>query len=338
MRAAVLHDIRDIRLAEIPRPTPERDDLLLRVKAVGVCGSDLHSYLEGSTTGPTKVTPLVLGHELAGIITTESAKQAGLPVGTLVAVDPAKPCGRCEWCERGHTNLCPNVRFLGYAPNNGAMAEYVAVPRSAIHPVPDSFDAATAVLLETLGVAIHAVDLARVRLLETVAVLGCGPVGLLLVQLARLSGAAKVFAVDPVGYRAELAGTLGADQYFASFADVVDATAGRGVDLVLEATDSPLGFEHAARACRIGGRVVLVGIPEGNQYALTASEVRRRGLSVKFSRRMPDVYPRAIALAASGRVTLAPLASHSFPLEEATRAFELQAAREDGVIKAIIYP
>jgi L-iditol 2-dehydrogenase len=338
MRAAVLHDIRDIRLAEIPRPTPERDDLLLRVKAVGVCGSDLHSYLEGSTTGPTKVTPLVLGHELAGIITAESAKQAGLPVGTLVAVDPAKPCGRCEWCERGHTNLCPNVRFLGYAPNNGAMAEYVAVPRSAIHPVPDGFDAATAVLLETLGVAIHAVDLARVRLLETVAVLGCGPVGLLLVQLARLSGAAQVFAIDPVGYRAELAGTLGADRHFANFADIIDATAGRGVDLVLEATDSPSGFEQAARACRIGGRVVLVGIPEGNQYALTASEVRRRGLSVKFSRRMPEVYPRAIALAASGRVTLAPLASHSFPLEEATRAFELQAARKDGVIKAIIYP
>lgn len=338
MRAAVLHDIRDIRLAEIPPPTLEKDDLLLRVKAVGVCGSDLHSYLEGGTTGRTKVSPLVLGHELAGIITAESAEQAGLPVGTLVAVDPAKPCGRCEWCERGHTNLCPYVRFLGYAPNNGAMAEYVAVPKSAIHPVPTGFDAAATVLLETLGVAIHAVDLARIRLLETVAVLGCGPVGLLLMQLARLSGAQTVFAVDPVGYRAELAGTLGAEQHFASFEGVAEATGGRGVDVVLEATDSPLGLEHAARSCRIGGRVVVVGIPEGNRYTLTAAEARRKGLSLKFSRRMPEVYPRAIALAASGRVTLAPLASHSFLLEEATRAFELQAARKDGVIKAIIYP
>lgn len=338
MRAAVLHDIRDIRLAEIPAPVPGDGDLLLRVKAVGICGSDLHSYLEGGTTGRTKVNPLVLGHELAGVITAESNAQTGLPVGTLVAVDPAKPCGACEWCERGHTNLCPNVRFLGYAPHNGAMAEYVSVPRSAIHPVPEGFDAASAVLLETLGVAIHAVDLARIRLLDTVAVLGCGPVGLLLVQLAMLSGASKVVAVDPVSYRADLAGKLGAADHGASFEKVAEATGGRGADVVLEATDSPMGFEHAVRACRIGGRVVLVGIPEGNAYALTASEARRRGLSIKFSRRMPDVYPRAIALAASGRVSLEPLASHRFTLEETLGAFELMAARKDGVIKAIIYP
>jgi L-iditol 2-dehydrogenase len=338
VRAAVLHDIRDIRLSDIPPPTPADGDVLLRVKAVGVCGSDLHSYLEGSTTGRTKVNPFVLGHELAGVITAESSRAAGLPIGTLVAVDPATPCGHCEWCERAETNLCPNVRFLGYAPNNGAMAEFVTVPRSAIHAVPESFDAATAVLLETLGVAMHAIDLARVRLMETVAVLGCGPVGLLLVQVARLAGAGKVLAIDPVQYRAELAGKVGADVHLASFAGVHEATGGRGADLVLEATDSPLGFEHAARACRIGGRVVLVGIPEANQYTLTASEARRRGLSVKFSRRMPEVYPRAIALAASGRMHFAPLASHSFSLDEAAKAFELQAARADGVIKAIIYP
>jgi L-iditol 2-dehydrogenase len=218
------------------------------------------------------------------------------------------------------------------------MAEYVAVPPSALHAVPEGFDAASAVLLETLGVAIHAADLARIRLMETVAVLGCGPVGLLLVQLAALAGASRVIAIDPVAYRAELARAFGATSRGSSFEHVAESTAGRGADVVLEATDSPLGFEHATRTCRIGGRAVIVGIPEGNQYTLTASEARRRGLSIKFSRRMPDVYPRAIALAASGRVQLAPLASHRFSLDEATRAFELMAAREDGVIKAIIYP
>ena len=338
MRAAVLHDIRDIRLTEIPLPKPVNGDLLLRVKAVGVCGSDVHSYLEGGTTGRTNVNALVLGHEVAGVITAESTKEAGLPVGTLVAVDPAKPCGKCEWCERGHTNLCPNVRFLGYGSQNGAMAEYVIVPPSAIHPVPAGFDAATTVLLEPLGVAIHAVDLARIRLMETVAVLGCGPIGLLLVQLARLSGAQSVFAVDPVGYRAKLAATLGADRDFASFEEIADATGGRGVDVVLEATDSATGFEHAARCCRIGGRVVIVGIPHGNQYTFSAADARRRGLTVKFSRRMPELYPRAIALAASERIAIAPLASHSFPLEEVHDAFELHVARKDGVIKSILYP
>lgn len=338
MRAAVLQDIRDIRLADVPPPQPGADDLVLRVKAVGVCGSDIHSYLEGSTTGRTRVSPLVLGHELAGVITADAVARTGLAEGTLVAVDPARPCGACEWCHRGHTNLCPNVKFLGYAPNHGAMAEYVAVPPSALHPVPQGFDAASAVLLETLGVAIHAIDLAKLRMMETVGVLGCGPVGLLVVQLARLAGAGRVLAVDPVDYRARLARELGADDAFDGVAGIAAATGGRGVDVVIEATDSPLGFEHAARASRIGGRVVIVGIPEGNQYTLTAAEARRKGLSIKFSRRMPEVYPRAIALAASGRVALAPLASHHFPLEDAGTAFAMQAERRDGIIKAIIYP
>jgi L-iditol 2-dehydrogenase len=338
VRAAVLQDIRNIRLADVPLPAAGERELLVRVKAVGVCGSDIHSYLEGSTTGRARVRPLVLGHELAALITPDAAARTGLAEGTLVAVDPAWPCGACEWCHRGHTNLCPNVRFLGYAPNDGAMAEYVAVPPSALHPVPPQIGPAGAVLLETLGVAIHAIDLAKVRLGETVAVLGCGPVGLLLVQVARLAGAGRILAVDPVGYRAALARDLGANDVFGSYEGIAPATEGRGADLIIEATDSPLGLEHAAHASRIGGRIVMVGIPEHNQYTLSAAEARRRGLTIKFSRRMPEVYPRAIALAASGRVKLAPLASHHFKLEEAASAFEMQAARRDGIIKAIIYP
>src|SRR5258705_6704163 len=135
MRAAILHDVRDIRVGDIPRPEATDGRVLVHVKAVGVCGSDLHSYLEGSTTGRTKVTPFVLGHELAGIVPPEAAELTGLAPGTLVAVDPAEPCGKCEWCLRAHTNLCPHVRFLGYAPTNGAMAEYVAVLPSSLHAV-----------------------------------------------------------------------------------------------------------------------------------------------------------------------------------------------------------
>ena len=142
MRAAVLHDIRDIRVTDIPAPTPAADEVIVRVKAVGVCGSDLHSYLEGGTTGPTRINPFVLGHEFSGTLTPETARRAGLPADALMAVDPSISCGRCEWCHRGHTNLCPNVRFLGYAPNNGAMAEFICVPTSAVHIVPDNIDPA----------------------------------------------------------------------------------------------------------------------------------------------------------------------------------------------------
>src|SRR5439155_12075704 len=172
------------------------------------------------------------------------------------------------------------------------------------------------------------------RLLETVAVLGCGPVGLLLVQLARFAGSGKIIAIDPVEQRTALACDLGADVACHSYAEVGDATEGRGVDLVIEATDSSHGFEHAARCARIGGRVVLVGIPENNQYILSGAESRRKGLSIKFSRRMPEVYPRAIALAHAGQIKLAPLATHRFSLEQTPAAFEQQVARRDGIIKA----
>ncbi|WP_063986302.1 zinc-binding dehydrogenase [Bradyrhizobium sp.] len=338
MRAAVLHDVRDIRVTEIPTPTPAADEVIVRVKAVGVCGSDLHSYLEGGTTGPTRINPFVLGHEFSGTLTSESAKRAGLPADALFAIDPSISCGRCEWCHRGHTNLCPNVRFLGYAPNNGAMAEFICVPTSALHIVPDSIGPAGAAILETLGVAIHAIDLARPRLMETVAVVGCGPVGLLLIQLARFAGVSKIIAVDPVKARADLACDLGADVGCGSPEEAVSFTNGRGADLVIEATDSSHGFEHAARSARIGGRLVIVGIPENNQYVLSGAESRRKGLSIKFSRRMPEVYPRAIALAESGHVKLAPLATHRFSLDQTPAAFEQQVARRDGIIKAIIYP
>ena len=338
MRAAVLHDIRNIHVTEIPTPTPSADEVIVRVKAVGVCGSDLHSYLEGGTNGPTRINPFVLGHEFSGVLTPDTARRAGLPADVLMAVDPAISCGRCEWCHRGHTNLCPNVRFLGYAPNNGAMAEFVCVPTSALHIVPDSIDPAAAAILETLGVAIHAMDLARPRLQETVAVVGCGPVGLLLVQLARLAGAGKIVAIDPVEARAALACDLGADVACRSHEEVGGATDGRGADLVIEAPDSSHGFEHAARCARIGGRLVIVGIPENNEYILSGAKSRCKGLSIKFSRRMPEVYPRAIALVQSGRVKLTPLATHRFSLDQTPAAFDQQAARRDGIIKAIIYP
>ncbi len=336
MRAAVVTGIRKIEIRDIPMPQMRNDELRVRVAAVGICGSDLHTYTEGSTTGRQDIGPLVLGHEFAGVVTADNADLLGVEPGTIVAIDPARPCGVCEWCRRGDTNLCPDVRFLGYPPNNGAMTEFVCVSREAIHVLPAGMDATTGVLLETLGVAIHALDLAKVRLGETVIVLGCGPVGLLASRVASVAGAGKIIAVDPIGYRRDIARRFGADEGYASVAEAVAATGGRGADLVIEATDSKHGFDHATRSARIGGRVVMVGIPDGNSYTIAASEARRRGLSVKFSRRMPEVYPRAIAMVQSGRVNLDGIATHSFELNDARKAFDLQARREDGIVKAII--
>lgn len=337
MRAIRLHGLEDVRVDEAPRPTPSEDELLLRMRAVGLCGSDRHQFLDGSTDDRTFTEPFIPGHEIAAEIPEESAEQADLAPGTLVAVDPAQPCGGCAWCRRGHHNLCPHVRFKGIPGHDGGLAEYLVAPRSALFPVPESFDADTTALLEPLGVALHALDLAKVKPMETVAVLGAGPIGLLLLQVALQAGAGGVYVVDPLAYRTEAALELGAAAASTRHEAIEDATSGRGVDVVLEATNSPHGLQHAVDAVRIGGRIVLVGIPETDRFAMTASTARRKGLTIKYARRMGHVYPRAIRMVRQEKVALSPLVTHRFPLDEAPEAFALQAAYRDGVIKPVIY-
>lgn len=340
MRAAYIHGVRDLRIGDKAPPEPRRNEVLLRVRAVGVCGSDLHYYKEGGI-GPAIIRdPFVPGHEFAAEV-VEDRPDLGLRAGQLVAADPARPCGTCEWCRYGHVNLCPNVEFMGAPPDHhGAMTELITALPGQVYPVPEAFTDVQAVMLEPLGVAIHAMDLAKSkRVLESIAVLGCGPIGLCLLQLARLTCHDRVYAIDPVGYRADLAKRLGADQVAESHEAILDWTHGRGVDLVLEATNSPAGFQHAAEVARIGGRIVLAGIPDGDQYSpLGAALLRRKGLTVKLSRRMGHVYERAIKLVADGRVDVDTMVTHRFALEDVESAFRLPAECRDGAVKTVIFP
>jgi L-iditol 2-dehydrogenase len=220
------------------------------------------------------------------------------------------------------------------------MTEYIVVSPSQIYPVPDHFTPVQAVMLEPLGVAIHAMDLAgSKKLFETVAIIGCGPIGLCLLQLARMMCKKAIYAIDPINYRTEKARQLGADEVAADPAAIAEWTNGRGVDLVLEATNSPEGFQIAAQSARIGGRVVLVGIPDGDQYTpLSASLLRRKGLDIRLSRRMGHVYDRAIQLVAQGSVDVDCLVTHRFDLQQATEAFSYPSEFLDGALKTIILP
>lgn len=336
MRAVRLHGSGDVRVESIPRPTPADEQVPVRMRSVGLCGSDLHHYREGSTGGEAHAEPFVLGHEMSAEVTGESADRLGLAPGTLVAVDPAHPCGACEWCRRGHHNLCPNVDFKGAVGHPGGLAETINVhPHQAI-PVPDELGPDAAALLEPLGVAIHAVDLADIAVMDTVAVLGAGPIGLISAQVAQAAGAGRCIVIDPLSYRAEVAEQLGADRA-ATHHDAVEAwTNGRGADVVIEATNAPASFEHAVESARIGGDIVLVGIPEGNEYGLTAAPARRKGVTVKFCRRMGEVYDRAIRLVTAGRVDLGPIVTHRVPLESAPEALALQSRYDDDVIKVMV--
>lgn len=336
-KALFLHGAHDARVAPFNLREGQPGEALLEVAAVGLCGSDLHYYKDGGIGSARILAPFVPGHEFAGYL-AEDLPARGLARGDLVAVDPNHACGHCDHCRSGHPNLCPNVEFIGAPPFDGAMTERIWVPEDLIVPLAHRFTPEEAVMLEPLGVAIHAVDLAKPRLLERVALVGCGPIGLLILQVLKAAGAGEILAVDPQPHRRDLATKLGATRGGASVAEIRDWTKGEGCPLVVEATNAPEGFRDAVLAARIGGRVVLVGIPDGDTYTLPAAEARRRGLKIKFARRMGDVYPRAIELVATGKVDVNVLVSHRFTLDEAPEAFRLHAEDAPGMVKSIIFP
>jgi L-iditol 2-dehydrogenase len=310
-------------------------EVLLDVASVGLCGSDLHYYKDGGIGSAVVKEPFVPGHEFGGYLCEDFG---GLSKGALVAVDPNKACGHCEYCEKGYANLCPNVEFIGAPPFNGAMTERIWVQSSQIVPLPENFTPLEAVMLEPLGVAIHAVDLAKPKLLEQVALVGCGPIGLLILQVLKVAGAGEILAVDPLEHRRDMAARLGAARTGSSVNDIRAWTSREGTPLVIEATNSPLGFRDAVLASKIGGRIVLVGIPDGDTYTLPAAEARRRGLKIKFARRMGEVYPRAIELVAGGKVDVTSLVTHQVGLDEAPDTFRNHADNAPGYIKSLIYP
>jgi L-iditol 2-dehydrogenase len=343
MRGARLYGIRDLRLEFLPQPIPGPGQVLLKVAAVGICGSDVHYYLEGGIGDQVISEPLVLGHEFSARLAELGDGVNGLTPGQLVAVEPAIPCGICESCRHGHPNLCPNVSFRGSPGVDGAYAEYIAMPAENCFPLPEGFSAEEGVLLETLGIAIHSVDLAHLKPGQTIAVLGAGPIGLLTAAVARVAGASTVYMTEPLAYRRKFALDYAADVALnPKKTDVVAAilrlTNGRGVDVAFEAAGAPETPEQAAEVTRPGGKVVISGIPSSDTLTMKAGTVRRKGLTIKLVRRMKHTYPRAIRLLQSGAVDVKPLITHIVPLECIAEAFETVAAYDDGVLKAVIRP
>ncbi len=320
---------RALEVIAVPDPRePGPGEALVRVTAVGICGTDLH-YYRGETGGTDPLERgFVMGHELAGVVEAVGPGVVRVRAGERVAVDPAIACGECELCIDGHPHVCPRVRFVGSPGVPGALRERLVHPAHLLHRLPPGVSDAAGALLEPLGVALHAVDLAAPRIAAVVAVLGCGPIGLLLVQLARLAGAQAVLATDLHDYRLRLAKTAGATATFG----------GRGADVVFEAAGAPETPDQAAQIAAALGTVVVVGICADNRTAFTATPARRKGLTVKISRRMKPVYSRTLALAAHGMVDLESFVSHRVPLEAGPRAFRALADYHEDAAKVVISP
>jgi L-iditol 2-dehydrogenase len=332
MRAARLHGVGDLRLHEEPVPRATAGMSLVRVTAVGICGSDLHWWDEGAIGDATLARPLILGHEGAGVI-AEGPRR-----GERVAIDPAIADGTCRACRDGYPNLCYRIRFAGHGETDGMMREFMTWPTELLHPLPDGVSDADGALLEPLGVALHSVDLGHLRFGGTASVVGCGPIGLLLIGVLKAAGASSVLAVEPLAHRRKAAARFGADVVTEPglAPGTVREVAGAGVDVAFEAAGTDEAVRLAVESARPGGRVVLAGIPADDEVAFQASVARRKGLTIAMVRRMNHVYPRAISLAARGVVDLGSLVSRRVGLDSAAEAFG-EAARRTG-LKVLIEP
>ena len=342
MKALLLSRYSHLELADLPVPQPGPDEVLVRVAACGICGSDVHGY-DGSTG--RRIPPLVMGHEAAGTIAALGEGVKRLSEGDRVTLDSTVYCGSCSYCLSGKINLCDRREVLGVSCGDyrraGAFAEYVLAPARIVHGLPDNLPFAEAAMLEAVAVAMHAVSLAPISSETTALVLGAGTIGLLVQQSLRVAGCFRVFVADVDAARLELSRSLGATMVLTSGRDltaqVLELTNGSGADVVIEAVGLEATVFAAIDAVRKGGTVVLVGnvTPE---VKLPLQKVVSRQIRLQGSCASAGEYPQAIQHLSSGAIRVQPFISAVAPLDEGPQWFARLHAREPNLLKVVLTP
>ncbi len=343
MRALVLSEYKHLAVSDVPTPVAARDELLIAVAACGICGSDVHGY-DGSTG--RRIPPLVMGHEAAGTVVATGADVTSFKVGDRVAFDSTVYCGACEYCRKGEINLCNERQVLGVSCGEysraGAFAEFLTVPARIVCALPDSFSFPEAAMLEAVSVALHGVAVSGMRAGDTVLIVGAGMIGLLLLQAARAAGAARVVVSDLDATRLKLAADLGANQTLQESGEtlvksMLAATAGQGVDVVLEAVGRDETISAGIDCVRKGGTVTLVGNVSPS-VSMPLQKVVSRQIRLQGSCASSGEYGEAIALIASGKIKVAPLITAVAPLSDGPQWFERLHAREPNLMKIVLDP
>lgn len=340
MKALVLHGVRDLRLEEVPKPQVNEKEVLLRVGACGICGTDLHFY-----RGEWRVkTPLIPGHEFSGVIEEVGPGAEWLERGSRVVAEPNITCGYCYYCRMERRNFyCSNIKATG-VDVDGAFAEYVKVPALNVYEFPEWMSFEEAALIEPLACCLRGLYNVKIEPGDIVAVVGAGPVGLLLIQLAKMWGASQVYAVDLLDTRLSLAKQLGADATINVVKDDADEvvkslTEGFGVDVAIEAVGSSKAISIAMRLARRGGRVLVFGVaPEDDVLPVKPFELYDKELLIVSSYRSPFTFQRAVKIASSRRISLRPIVSHVMELEKGVEAFRMLNERKSDVVKVVLKP
>lgn len=343
MKAALLTRLRQIEIGEVPEPKLNGPrDVLLRVDAVGVCGSDVHYYRTGRIGAAVVKYPFVVGHECAGTVEQTGAEVRGLEPGQRVAIDPLVACSHCDQCRAGRANTCRNQLFLGNPGElSGGLAEYVVLPQENCYSLPESMPAAQAAMIEPLSIGVHAQRLSQMEVGSTIAILGSGPIGLSVLLACRAAADCTAYMTDLIDTRLKMAAQLGAvwtgNPRRADVVKAIGEAEPDGMDLVFECAGEQETLDQAVELLKPGGTLLMVGIPEFDEVGFPAHTLRRKELTIKNVRRQNHCIAPAIELVSSGRINIDPLITHHFPLRETAAAFEMVSGYRDGVIKAMIH-
>ncbi len=343
MKALLLKNYKELELVDMPKPEPGPNEVRVRVKACGICGSDVHGW-DGSTG--RRIPPLVMGHEAAGEVDAVGSAVKGFSEGERVTFDSTVSCGTCFFCSQGSINLCDNRQVLGVAcqefSRNGAFAEYVLVPQNIIYKLPDSLPYEHAALIEAVSIAVHAVNITPKKLGGTAVVVGTGMIGLLIVQAVKLAGYTRVIAVDLDDAKLQVAKDFGAtDTLNPKNADVparvAEMTAGHGADVALEAVGASGPIKTAIQSVRKGGSVTLVGNVSPN-VEIPLQMVVSRQIRLQGSCASNGEYPECIDLLSRGLIQVAPIISALAPLEEGAQWFQKLYQGDSNLMKVVLQP
>ncbi|CAH2269396.1 sorbitol dehydrogenase-like [Pararge aegeria] len=339
---AVLYKTKDLRLEQTPIPVIEDDEVLLRMDCVGICGSDVHFWQNGSCGNFVVRAPMIMGHEASGVVAKLGAKVKNLKVGDRVAIEPGKPCRYCEFCKTGRYHLCPEMQFCAAPPTHGNLVRYYKHPGDFCYKLPDHVSMEEGALLEPLSVGIHACRRGGVTGGDVVLVLGAGPIGLVTLLAAKAMGASKVLITDILQARLDVAKELGADFTLLVSRDSQEADLVRKVHELLgghpnisfDASGAESTVRLALLATKSGGVAVLVGMGSAELKVPLAGAVARE-VDIRGIFRYVNEYPIALAMVASGKVNVRPLVTHHFGLEQSLEAYEV--ARRGLGIKVMIH-
>jgi L-iditol 2-dehydrogenase len=343
MKSMVLTGLNRIEIAD--KPIPEllkSDEVLVRMKSVGVCGSDIHYYRSGNIGSQVVQFPFTLGHEGAGVIEKTGNAVKTLKPGDRVAIDPAMPCYNCDQCKTGRYHTCRNLKFLGSpGQSEGCLSEFIVIPSSSCFPIPENMTLDQAALSEPLAIALYAVRSAGPLAGKSIAILGAGPIGISVMLSAIAHGVGKVYMTDKIDERLALASEMGAQWTGnAEKSDIVREILieePQQIDLVFECCGQQVAADQAVQLLKPGGRLMIIGIPSFRRWSFDVDNLRRKEISIQNVRRQNGVVKETIEMISSGRLNPDRMQTHNFSLDDAGKAFELVAGYREGVMKAMIH-